>query len=293
MPTILGRALNSDFSGTTEMSDDKVVTRYGLVFNVLADNDSQGPATIRATPGLPLVGLSSYSYNGEIDLLAICKRKVPRKSKKSRRLWHVACDYDTTPSNNQENEQDQQEPENRAPILSWDAEFGDEVLYQDYSDPPVDCLNPNGQPYDPPLTTRVIYPVLQIERWQTTFLPSTIHDYLDHTNVSDFYGASPGHALMSRIAANQVEEEGRSLWKTIHRIRFSRKGYRARPLNQGTLYSTVPFTGDDSTLEPFLRDDVPYIGNLKADGTKAGPSERTYGDFKDHPEAEFDDLNLQ
>ena len=48
----------------------------------------------------------------------------------------------------------------------------------------------------------------------------------------------------------------------------------------------------NKNLFPFLEGDVPYVGNLNADGTKAAEGVRTFSTFKGHPEADFDNLNL-
>ncbi len=295
MPTIKGHRRKGDLNGSIELAEDKVVSRYALEFVVLADNASQGPIAIRSTVGLPLVGLSTYAYQGESDLTAVCKRKTPRQDKKQARVWYVLCEFDNDPnSESQEDEQNQPGATNRPAVINWDSEYGEEVLYEDFSNPPKPILNPVGQPYDPPPTRRVIHPVLTIERYQSTFVPATIIAYVDHTNELAFYGAAPGHALMANIRARQVVEESQLLWLVTYKIRFAinNDGFKLKPLNQGSHYSTVAYTGDDTTLRPFLNGQVPYIGNLNADGTKAALGSPSYGSFEGYPSADFDDLTL-
>lgn len=84
------------------------------------------------------------------------------------------------------------------------------------------------------------------------------------------------------------------MWQVTYRIRFaiSDDGFRLKPLNQGSHYSKVPWAGDDSQIEAFVKKQVSYIGNLKADGSKAGDTERTYGNFTAYKTANFDDLSL-
>lgn len=296
MPTVKGVRQATERSGAIELGSDKVIRRYSLEYLVMADNASQGPLTIQSTAGLPRVGLDTYVYNGESDITAVCKRKTPRNDPKQPLAWYIRCEFDNDASSqSQSNETDTDSATERPPIIEWDSEFGEEVLYQDYSTPtrkPI--LNPVGHQFDPPVTRRVIYPVLTVERYQATFTPATILAYTDHTNSVEFYGAAIGAALMTQIRARQVIEGADKLWQVIFRIRFAigEDGHKIKPLNQGSHYATAAYTGDDSVLKPFIKDQVPYVGNLNADGTRATGTTRTYSDFKGYPSANFADLNL-
>lgn len=295
MPTIKGIRQASERSGTIELGSDKVIRRYSLEIVVLADNASQGPLTIRSTAGLPRVGLDTYVYNGESDITAVCKRKTPRSDPKQPLVWYIRCEFDNDASSqSQSDETDTDSATERPPIIEWDSEFGEEVLHQDFSDPRKAILNPVGHQFDPPVTRRVIYPVLTIERYQTTFTPATILAYTDHVNSAEFYGAAIGAALMTKIRARQVIEGAEKLWQVIFSIRFAigPDGHKLMPLNQGSHYATAAYTGDDSILKPFIKDQVPYVGNLNADGTRATGTTRTYSEFLGYPSADFAALAL-
>lgn len=297
MPTLKGIKLRSDNSGSIELGQEKVLRRYVLEFHVIADNASQGPITIRSTSGLPLVGISTYNFNGESDVYAVCKRKIPTRDSRQPLLWTVRCEFDNDPaSQSQETENDNQAAPDRPPIVEWDSEYGEEVLYQDFSTPRKDIVNPVGHAFDPPVTKRVIYPVLTVTRFQATFTPATILAFVDHVNDAEFYGADAGQALMTQIAARQVVEDAVKLWQVTYRIRFaiSEDGFDLQPLNQGTHHYD---NTTDKNLVPFLDGQVPYVGNLTEDGTKAADGTRTYGGldgtgFKPYPDADFDSLNL-
>lgn len=298
MPTVKGYRQLGEMSGSVELGDKKVISRYALEYVVIADNLSQGVITIRSTPGLPLVGLSTYSYAGESDTRAICKRKSPRRDTKQGLIWYVRCDFDDDPtSQSEQNEEDDTDAVDRPAIITWDAEYGEEVLYKDFSSPRKAIVTPIGHGFDPPVTKRVIYPICVIERFEATFTPAVILAYEDHVNSGDFYGVEAGRALMAKISAKQVVEDGTKLWQVSYRIRFAihEDGFTLMPLNQDTHYKE---SAGSSTLKPFLDGNVPYIGNLNANGTKAASGTRTYGGadeegFKPYPEAEFDDLNLE
>lgn len=290
MPTVKGYRQLGEMSGSIELGDKKVISRYALEYVVLADNAAQGTLTIRSTPGLPIVGYSTYSYAGESDPFAVCKKKSPRRDTKQPLVWYVRCDFDDDPnSQSEENEENKTSAVNREPDVSWDAEYGEEVMTEDFSTPRKPIVTPNGHPFDPPVTRRVIYPVLIIERFETTFTPATILAYEDHVNDDAFYGAPAGSALMAKISARKVVEDGTRLWRLAYRIRFavSADGYDIKPLNQDTHYK------EGSELKPFIAGNVPYIGNVNADGTKAADGVRTFSTFKGHPEADFGPLALE
>jgi hypothetical protein len=293
MPTIKGYRQASELSGAIELGSEKVISRYSLEFIVIADNASQGPLTIRETAGLPQVGLDTYTYNGESDTSAVCKRKTPRNEPKQPLVWYVKCDFDNDPtSQSQENESDAGSATARPPIIEWDAEFGEEVLYYDFSSPDrLPILNPVGHQFDPPVTRRVIYPVLTVERYQTVFLASTILAYTDHINSNAFYGADPGHALMTNIRAREVIEDATKLWQVTYRIRFavSPDGFDLMPLNQGTHYWDNVLT---KNLIPFIEGQVPYVGKLLSTGIDGTGEPPEFSRFKPYPEADFDALFL-
>ncbi|QDV24381.1 hypothetical protein [Aureliella helgolandensis] len=290
MPTIKGIRKAAGQEGSIELGDEKLLRRYSLEYLVIADNKTQGPIEIWSTVGLPRVGVSTYSYAGEIDSAAVCKRKVPKRDPKQSLVWIVRVEFDNDPrSKSQENEDDYPEAISRPPIISWDSEYGEEILHKDYSTPPKDVLNSAGLPFDPPIVEPVIYPVLTVERYQAVFSPATILAYENHSNSDEFYGADPGHALVAKIAATQVVEDAVKLWKVTYRIRFATEGFDAKPLNQSSHYRTP----GDEVLHAFIKDKVPYIGNLKSDGDQAPVGVTSYGDFRRKKRVAFGPLNLE
>ena len=297
MPTVKGYRQLGEMSGSIELGDKKVISRYSLEYCVIADNLSQGVITIRSTTGLPKVGFSTYSYEGESDLRAICKKKSPRRDTKQALVWYVRCDFDDDPSSqSDEDEDDDTDAVDRPTIVTWDSEYGEEVLYKDFSSPRKAIVTPIGHSFDPPLTKRVIYPVCIIERYEPTFTPTTILAYEDHVNIGSFFGAAAGRVLMAKITAKQVVEDGARLWQVTYRLRFAiqEDGFTLMPLNQDTHFKESAGSG---TLKPFIDGQVPYVGNLNADGTKAASGTRTFGGadglgFKPYPTADFDALGL-
>jgi hypothetical protein len=295
VPTVKGYRQLGEMSGSLELGDKKVISRYALEYCVIADNLAQGVITIRSTIGLPKVGVSTYAYAGESDPRAVCKKKSPRRDTKQPLVWYVRCDFDDDPrSQSEENEDDDTDAVDRPVIVTWDSEYGEEILYRDFSDPRKPIVTPVNHMFDPPPTKKVIYPVCIIERFEPTFTPATILTYEDHVNTNDFFGAAAGRVLMAKITAKQVIEDATKLWQVTYRLRFAihEDGFTMMPLNQDSMYR--PTAG--ATPEPFLKKNVPYIGNLNLDGTASGDT-KTFGGadgvgFKPYPSADFDALGL-
>lgn len=295
MPYVKGYRQLGEMSGSIELGDKKVISRYALEYCVIAENISQGLITIRSTSGLPKVGLSTYSFEGESDLRAICKKKSPRRDTKQPLVWFVRCDFDDDPSSqSEENEEDDTDAVDRPVIVTWDSEYGEEILYKDFSSPRKPIVTPVNNMFDPPPVKKVIYPVCVIERYEATFTPATILTYEDHVNADPFYGAAAGRVLMAKITAKQVIEDAIKLWLVTYRLRFAihEDGFTMMPLNQDGMFR--PTAG--ASPEPFIKKGVPYIGNLNLDGTASGDT-KTFGGadglgFKPYPQADFDALGL-
>jgi hypothetical protein len=269
------------------MATDKVVSSYSLEFCVIADNRSQGPLTIRQTSGLPLVNVTTYAYGGESDTTAICKRKSAKQETKNPLVWMVRCDFDNDPnSRSDDDEQNQPGATNRPPIITWDAEYGEKRMDKDYSSPRKAVVNTVGDVFDPPPTRPIVYPVLTIRRYQTTFTPATILAFVNKVNQDEFYGADPGAALMAAIRAQQVIEDSVKLWQVEYRIRFDViDKHKLELMSAGPRYR-------ETAGGPLIRTGG-WIENLKADGTKAAAGDEAYVEFKPFQTADFDSLNLE
>jgi hypothetical protein len=310
MPTVKGvRDIgDSDIS----LAQSKVISKYALEYLVLADNLSQGPIAIRETAGLPLVGISHYSYGGEADLTVVCKRKTPRQDKKQRLVWYVNCEFDNDPSSqSQEDETNMPGATARPVMIEWDSEYGERVLYKDFSSPPKPCLNSNLEAFDPPLTTPIVYPVLIATRYQSTFTVATKLAYENHVNASAWNGAAEYSVLCTSIRATQVVEDGALLWRVTYRFRYNPlpDGYLAMPMNEGT-YKLIPVTGQSPRRQPFIANGVVQKERLSSNGqsivefdaaTFGGPSSWIDGTgtsntvtpgYKTYPTANFAALAL-
>lgn len=280
MPTIKG--VRSIGDSAISLGKDKVISSYSLEYVVLADNLNQGPITIRSTSGLPLVGIDTYSFGGESDLTAVCKRKRPRQDTKQKLVWYVTCDFDNDPSSqSSEDEQNQPGATSRPLLLEWDSEYGERAIFKDFSSTPKACLSSNGEPFDPPLTTPIVYPVLNVTKYQTTFTVATKLQYENKVNSAPWNGAAAYTVLCSSIRATQVVEDGTQLWRVTYRFRYNPlpDGYLSMPLNRGTFYYPGGTRSDSNRKYFKTAEQVPYIGILTATGDKASEGSETYGGY--------------
>lgn len=197
-------------------------------------------------------------------------------------------------------------------MIEWDSEYGERVLYKDFSTPPKPVVSSNWQPFDPPLTTPIVYPVLIATRYQSTFTVATKLAYEDHVNESAWNGAAAYSVLCTSIRATQVVEDGILLWRVTYRFRYNplADGYLAMPINVGS-WLLEPRSGAlPKTVDLLSSAGAPYIAYLSGDGqsvvdfsaaTFGGPS--SYLDntntshsvtpsFKTYPTADFDALGL-
>ncbi len=278
MPTIKGvRTLQE---APLAVGDKRISTQYGLEYIVLADNAGQGPITIRETPGLPLVGITSYSYNGESDLSAVCKRKTPRQDTKQRLVWYVTCEYDNNQDQMTVDEQNQPAADARPPEIEWDSEYGERVIFKDFSpggSKPI--LSSNLEPYDPPRTTQIVYPILNVTVYRPTFTIATKLNYEGRVNSAAWNGAAAYTVKCAMIRARRVREGNGLYWQITFRFRYNPwpDGYWDMPLNQGT-YRLQPVPSERPRKIPVLNGSGYGIINLTGNGQAEAPyGSETYG----------------
>jgi len=59
-------------------------------------------------------------------------------------------------------------PGDRSPIITWGTQLESRTFIDDYSDPPKQYVNTAGQPFDPPPTTLVGVPYIEVTVWKTS-----------------------------------------------------------------------------------------------------------------------------
>jgi len=221
---------------------------------------------------------------------AFLKKKIAREIDSAALLWEVECQYDSNISSVDE-----------TVIWSWSSETAEEVLERDIIEG-TSVTNSVGEPII--ITAPVTIPVLTVERIQPTFDPDTILNFVNRVNSVPFYGAPAKTALMASITDRPENQDGVTARRVTYVVKFNLvfdqdlgefRGWRARPLNEGTRYSETainPTTFDPEDLMPFLIDDIPTTGNLNLDGTKNTGTTYVHLTFNRHLQANFNVLNL-
>lgn len=213
--------------------------------------------------------------------------------------WYV----DVTADSRVEEEDDENTPpDQRLPEWSWDFETIERVATKDASGSGNvsgrHIVNAVGEPFE--LTVPIALPVLTIERWQTSFSPQTIINYVNRVNSTTFWGAQKGVALMAGIRDRKDTQQvfqGQFFRKVTYTIKFALpyiedvlEGWKALLLNRGTFYFT---SASDKTPKPFLAQGSHVTGNLTATGEKAADgAEPVVLKFDIHKEADFNALQL-
>lgn len=298
MPTIIGRVPGFP-TGNFEWDGQRLIKTYDDQWWVQADNDAQGPNTIVTALSIP-IGTPFFD-----DLQARAKKVGPAKrTDEARLIWTVPIHY-TTQFNEQDANDAEKRPDQRRLRKRWSFEAISVPFTKDAIDTDVEVVNAVDEPIE--ATTEFVIPVLTIERFEPgDFDPTTIINYVNHTNKVTFYGAPPKTALLSGIESEDDDSEG-DVWQgqLFQRIRYvvkfklpiteENKGWVERYVNVGTVYK-----GADGMLKPYMTDADPDVGKkeqivgpLAKDGTKLPPGEPlVILQFNKSPEVDLNALQL-
>lgn len=304
MPQVLG-INNGSIEGDTSLEQRKKFwvrrSRDKITYLVLGDTLSDTRWEIEATAGIPLIG--------EPYLGGICKRLSSKEITRVRHpvtgyacgLWEVDAEWD-----NNVNEEEEQDPTERTPKISWSSETENVVLEKDQDGRAL--ITGAGEPlfYEVP---RVV-PVLSVTRYEPyPFDPDVILNYVNHTNSSEFYGAPIGCAYMKDISTEEEVIEGVRYIKASYVIKFKidkdengapqEYGWAAKLLHEGHKYRDSDDTiqvwmskeGQPATVNLYYPNGTDQIGGyiIPEDNPEGYPE---YLVFYPFPETDFNDLNL-
>lgn len=221
MATITGEKYNS-FSGAQKYDDQRRAINTSVEITYFLQGDSlDSPPSILATSGLPQIG---DIFNG-----APCKQREATEVDTAQHFWEVVCTFDNSSKPNDLY---------LSPRWSWDYETEEQVLQKD----PVTgraITNTMGERLFP--SAPIAVAILNIEKFQQTFDPSTIFAYVNHTNSAMFWGAPRDHALMSGIRDDEsgIEREDypglRYFRKVQYVVKFHMDSWILELLNTGTI----------------------------------------------------------
>lgn len=273
--------------------------KFSRTYIVIADSISQGERDVITAAGVP--SLFTFSQG------AYCKRLSGKEMSRvvhpltevPTTIWHVTAEFDS------ELDQDQnQDPDNQPPKVSWDGEEELEVLDRDViTGEPI--VTTAGERII--ITGPVMMPVLRIQRVELyPFNPSIILQYCNKVNSEAFYGAPTGTALMKKITSEDFwQDNGDGVQIHYERvdylIKFKLKEdpdnpgslqadtWKSRPLNEGTLEADE--NGD--IVEAVDKNGNPITVNLELTGQRLDPGEDpVYLEFNRFGKVNFAPLNL-
>lgn len=299
MPMVLGEREAANLGGIDLVKTGKFYTtkkKFERNYYVLSDNLLQTEQTIITTSGIP-------DYLSELSGAWCMKKKGKEIQRVGRHpvtgvpcvLWEVSASFDS----DVDIEEATMTPQARTPKLRWYGENEEEVLETDAvsGDPIVTAA---GEQII--ITGPTVISILEVRRYEVPPFDPTIQlAYANHTNLTEFYGAPTGTALMQAPEAGeeQVIEQERVI-EVIYRIKFKMRRapggsflentWNAKPLHQGTKF--FPEVGSPAQVYTDKLGNQTTV-NLAANGTRLADGDpAVYLDFARHAKAEFNTLSL-
>ena len=215
----------------------KNVTTYRRRFIVQTNDVNDGPKTVMAAAGIPQPQ-DGYKSGNESDPAALCIKIEPAPRQSEPTTWDVVCDYSTDlpPGPNTGNPGTQPPDRPTKYFLSYTTIT--RILSEDFSTPPRPILNSAGQEFHPSLEQELYLPVVQIQRYEPTFLFQRAKWGNGSVNMNTFtiLGNFVGkYEALGRMRQAPYFENGLSYWDTTYEIIINRLTWLASPLDQGTL----------------------------------------------------------
>lgn len=276
-------------------------TKFGLCYYVIA-LPSETMDDVVSAPGIPPL-FHPYGF-------AYCNSRTPKEtntvtvSGTKYILWEVDVQFDSKVDPSQDNGTD---PDNRRPVVTWSGENVAEHTPKGFNDlqQEVPIMTTAGEPIF--VEDDLYISILQVTRYERApFDPNIGLEFANHINISTFYGAPRGCALLMPIEVPEEEIiEGVRYIKPTYQVKFKMKRdkfglferdtWAQELLNQG--YKHMYLADDGVTLKgPKMNlDDSgnPSTVNLAEDGTILPiGADYVYLKFRTKGYVEFSALNL-
>ena len=262
MATVRGRTKGYP-RGKADWDGKRLVTTYEDMFELVADNEQEGPRTVIESLGIR-VGEPFFD-----DEFAFAKTVGPAARNPEARLeWLVPVFYTSQfPLEDADEVLAETPPDQRRLKRRWTAETMNELFTHDAIDTDKPFVSSSGEVIE--ATHDIKFPVLTVERYKETFDPSEILNYANHSNEDTFYGAPAKTALVTAIEA---EEDAKEVFQGVlyDRVRYvvafkipiteQNKGWLMRVADMGTQHR------DPDNPDEF----IPYLSKeSSADGVKS------------------------
>ena len=161
-------------SGTLTATDSGFNYVVPRTYLVQSDINDDGELNVLLTSGLPIIGLSGLVAFPE----AICRSLRPRQNPKQPKLWEVEAEFSTAPLNQRVpatgggggggggGGSPNPDPTSWIPIYKGSIEYYDEVIHEDYSDPPKPYVNTAGCKFVEPLIVKKPITVFDFHQYE-------------------------------------------------------------------------------------------------------------------------------
>lgn len=218
---------------------------YTRTFEVLTDDDDDGPAVAGGNVLLPRLG-DSHPEDSQAVVVAV----RPSQDGAEPRRWVVSIDYDTQPELPEAlqpsggAEQDVADvpdsPLDRRPVWKFSFQQTTEVATKGYPVSPLgvglveEAIQTSaGMPFDPPVTIEVSRPVVTVTIQVPDLSPSYLLDVQDATNNAPWKGIPERCAKCVGVEAGSGFENGVFFWTITYTFAIKWDTWDIRVLDAG------------------------------------------------------------
>lgn len=272
--------------------------QYGRVFYVETSSKYDDAIKVLMAPGLPSL-FSIYDVGTAMDIGARCIGRDTAQIGPTQ--WEVSLTYDsdpgdptdpTSPDNPQYPDNQEDDPDKWYENVAVTFSAVDEVIsngqtrnaYDPYiagADPTNRTItNSAGEPYDPPPTQMVYYPVLTFTIYRKVFDKALALKYVGAKNADIFWGGTPRQWRIVKYDTGGIEYKkvGNSdVWyyKIDIECEFKEDTWDLKLLDYGSYW--VSGTAPNLIRHSFLtKDGQPYTGLLNENGGKLADNEEVH-----------------
>lgn len=214
--TILGEKRGT--SATVTKSDQGLDYSYTSTFIVVADSKfASRESVLMETPGLPIVGLKFGSNQ------MLCTSKTATRMEGHANYWEVECKFESKhPDQKQDEENKSDDPTTWIPVFKVDSFATKEsIIFKDNTG--AILANSAGTPFDTPLTTQKLLPVMTVTQYENPTLDiNTFLDRNDCVNKTTFAGRDARTLLINLDGAELGYYMGYPCWKVTYKITYDR-----------------------------------------------------------------------
>lgn len=203
---------------------------YTVVFRVIVNSPSDGPATVVLGSGIPNLYSPYIGYESSSDVLALCVGVKPEQDGDDWQRWRVTCTFTTNwASGNQPNQQPNPEDE---PAVFWiETEFTTRIVTREWNGNAI--RNSAGQFIE----GLERYEAIETWVWEKNFSwlnRGTWKAYQNSVNADAVGEIEPKQGLLHIIVPKPSYREGEPFWRVQFRVKVNKDKWSVRPLDKGT-----------------------------------------------------------